>query len=140
MKGAGYWIAQQGLNRAARSFDRRLEEPTILVDYALDFFKLSSFDELIRAIYNRPFRKEELAAFAPCVTAAAKGDSAALAILKQAGAETSGLAAQDLCYKLLRIGIHAAFCSDSHMQNISTALLTKEDVVIFKGVFIWEIC
>lgn len=46
------------------------------------------------------------------------------------GVGTSGLAAQDLCYKLLRVGIHADFYVDSHMQSISTALLEKDDVVI----------
>lgn len=46
------------------------------------------------------------------------------------GMGTSGLSAQDLCYKLLRIGIHADYYADSHMQNISTALLTEQDVVV----------
>lgn len=46
------------------------------------------------------------------------------------GIGTSGLSAQDLCYKLLRIGIHADFYIDSHMQSISTALLTKDPQMI----------
>lgn len=46
------------------------------------------------------------------------------------GVGTSGLSGQDLCYKLLRIGIHADYYSDTHLQSISTALLAKEDVVV----------
>ena len=46
------------------------------------------------------------------------------------GVGTSSLAAQDCYYKLLRVGIHANFYADVHMQAISTALITSEDVVI----------
>lgn len=86
-EGSGYWIAREGLNSASRAFDGR-SEPTCLVDKATAFFRLNSFYELIRAVYGRPFHKEELAAFAPCVTEAAEaGDRVALAILQRAGAE-----------------------------------------------------
>jgi len=46
------------------------------------------------------------------------------------GVGTSALSAQDAYYKLLRVGIHANFYADAHMQAISTALITEDDVVI----------
>ncbi|MEA4884494.1 MAG: MurR/RpiR family transcriptional regulator [Clostridia bacterium] len=46
------------------------------------------------------------------------------------GVGTSSLAAQDAYYKLLRVGIHANFYSDPHMQAISTALISPGDVAI----------
>ena len=46
------------------------------------------------------------------------------------GVGTSALAAQDAYYKLLRVGIHANFYADMHMQAMSTALISADDVVI----------
>ena len=46
------------------------------------------------------------------------------------GVGTSALAAQDACYKLVRVGIRASFFADPHMQAISTALIGREDVAI----------
>jgi len=46
------------------------------------------------------------------------------------GVGTSALAAQDAYYKLLRVGIHANFYADMHMQAMSTALIGSSDVVI----------
>lgn len=46
------------------------------------------------------------------------------------GVGTSALAAQDAYYKLLRVGIHANFYADMHMQAMSTALIGSDDVVI----------
>lgn len=46
------------------------------------------------------------------------------------GVGTSALAAQDAYYKLLRVGIHANFYADIHMQAMSTALISPDDAVI----------
>lgn len=46
------------------------------------------------------------------------------------GVGTSALSAQDAYYKLLRVGIHANFYADAHMQAISTAMIGEDDVVI----------
>lgn len=46
------------------------------------------------------------------------------------GVGTSALAAQDAYYKLLRVGVHANFYVDPHMQAISTALITEKDAAI----------
>jgi DNA-binding MurR/RpiR family transcriptional regulator len=46
------------------------------------------------------------------------------------GVGTSSLSAQDAYYKLLRVGIHANFYADAHMQAISTAMIGEDDVVI----------
>lgn len=45
------------------------------------------------------------------------------------GMGSSHSVAVDLQHKLLRLGIDAAACTDSHMQTITASLLTKEDVV-----------
>ncbi|HHY47898.1 MAG TPA: MurR/RpiR family transcriptional regulator [Firmicutes bacterium] len=46
------------------------------------------------------------------------------------GIGVSGLTAQDLYYKLLRIGISSQVYTEAHMQAVSTALLTQDDVVV----------
>lgn len=45
------------------------------------------------------------------------------------GMGSSHSVAVDLQHKLLRLGIDAAACTDSHMQTITASLLTKQDVV-----------
>ncbi len=45
------------------------------------------------------------------------------------GMGSSHSVAVDLQHKLLRLGIDAVACTDSHMQTITASLLTKEDVV-----------
>ena len=46
------------------------------------------------------------------------------------GVGTSGITAQDAKSRLLRIGIHAEAITDSHLQAMSAATLTNDDVVV----------
>lgn len=50
------------------------------------------------------------------------------------GSGNSGVAAQELCNKILRMGVHCEYKADAHFQLITTALLTERDVVVLFSV------
>lgn len=50
------------------------------------------------------------------------------------GSGNSGVAAQELCNKVLRLGVHCEYKSDAHFQLITTALLSKKDALVLFSV------
>lgn len=50
------------------------------------------------------------------------------------GSGNSGVAAQELCNKFLRLGVHCEYRADAHFQLITTALLTERDALVLFSV------
>lgn len=50
------------------------------------------------------------------------------------GSGNSGVAAQELCNKILRLGVHCEYKADAHFQLITTSLLTKQDALVLFSV------
>lgn len=50
------------------------------------------------------------------------------------GSGNSGVAAQELCNKILRLGVHCEYKADAHFQLITTALLTQKDTLVLFSV------
>ncbi|MBD7956265.1 hypothetical protein H9651_01260 [Microbacterium sp. Sa4CUA7] len=94
-RGAGAWIGMQGLNEAMRAYDDVDAAGTVLLDAARQRFG----DPLTwpGQLYTRADRAGVLASFATdVVAAAADGDSAATAIVAEAGREAARSAAAAL--------------------------------------------
>lgn len=87
-EGSGFEIGQKGLRAAIHMSDGRAE-PGLLLDLLLERWHIereSLFSALIARIHGSPAARGEVAAFAPVVgEAARRGDSAAVAIFRQAG-------------------------------------------------------
>ncbi|MDE6129056.1 MAG: MurR/RpiR family transcriptional regulator, partial [Lachnospiraceae bacterium] len=50
------------------------------------------------------------------------------------GSGNSGVAAQELCNKILRLGVHCEYKADAHFQLITTSLLTEKDALVLFSV------
>lgn len=50
------------------------------------------------------------------------------------GSGNSGVAAQELCNKILRLGVHCEYKADAHFQLITTSLLTEQDALVLFSV------
>lgn len=50
------------------------------------------------------------------------------------GSGNSGVAAQELSNKILRLGVHCEYKADAHFQLITTSLLTEQDALVLFSV------
>jgi N-acetylglucosamine kinase-like BadF-type ATPase len=86
-EGGGAWIARRALRGVAYASDGRGPK-TLLTDLACSYFRVSTADDLVTAIYAPSITNERLAGFGKDVIEAAKQkDSVAQAIIDEAGAE-----------------------------------------------------
>lgn len=91
-EGGGAGIARKALQAIAKSSDGR-GEPTILSDYAVDYFRAGRLEDLSVAIYAPQVDNARIAGFAKFVSqAATEGDKVAIELLAEAGREL-GIAA-----------------------------------------------
>lgn len=98
-EGGGITIAKQALHSVAKAFDGR-GLPTKLSERAVDYFRASTPENLIVAIYSPQMDNARIAGFARFVVETAlEGDKIAVDILKEAGFEL-GLAALAVIKKL----------------------------------------
>lgn len=86
-EGSGYQLSLKALSKVAKAADGR-EASTQLTSLILQTCGLERPEQLIRYMYERPFEKKEIAAFAPCVIKASEqGDQTAVNLLKEAAEE-----------------------------------------------------
>ena len=98
-EGGGAGIAKRALQAVAKASDGR-GLPTRLSDFACDYFRAATPDDLAMAIYSPTMTNDRIAGFTRYVIEAARsGDSVALALLDEAGCEL-GLAANAVIRKL----------------------------------------
>ena len=98
-EGGGAGIARRALQAVAKAVDGR-GEPTILSRYATEYFRTSTPEDVMVAIYTPQTDNAKIAGFARFVVKAAKEkDNIALEILKEGGAEL-GIAAVAVIKKL----------------------------------------
>ena len=91
-EGGGRGIAEQALHAVAKASDGR-GEPTKLTESAEEYFRASSTDNLIGAIYAPQIDNSRIAGFAKFVVATAKdGDKIALELIENAGTELGSAA------------------------------------------------
>lgn len=92
-EGGGRGIAGDALHAVAKASDGR-GEPTKLSERAAEYFRASSVENLIGAIYAPQMDNSRIAGFARCVVETAEeGDKVALGILDDAGRELGTAAA-----------------------------------------------
>jgi N-acetylglucosamine kinase-like BadF-type ATPase len=98
-EGAGYVIGLSGIKEALRAYDGRAEKTT-LVEKLLQFYGISSPDDMLRLVYRENLSKDRISAFATCMAEeAVKGDAASKTIFETAGEEL-GLAAGAVATRL----------------------------------------
>ena len=98
-EGGGAGIARRALQAIAKAIDGR-GKPTILSQYAADYFRASTPEDVVVAIYMPQTDNTKIAGFARFVVKAAKEkDKAALEILREGGEEL-GIAATAVIKKL----------------------------------------
>lgn len=86
-EGGGAWIARRALRGVAHASDGRGPK-TLLTELACTYFRVSSPDDLVTAIYAPSITNERLAGFGKDVIEAAKQkDPVAQAIIEEGGAE-----------------------------------------------------
>jgi glucosamine kinase len=104
-EGSGYWLGVQSIKAALR--DRESSGPrTSLSEAAVEFFDLSSVEELATKVYAKPLSKSEIAAFAiQTARIAEDGDAVACAIY-QDGARQLG---QQIAAVLAQTGLDGTF-------------------------------
>ena len=91
-EGGAFYIARKALMRVTKAIDKRASS-TKLVELAKKHFEISSFDDLITAVYHDLPNPQAIASFAIRVSEAAqKGDEAAKEILRDAGKELALMA------------------------------------------------
>ena len=83
-EGSGFYIGKMGIKAALESFDRGVKG-TILHKELLDFFSVSSFEEVVPLIYKSKQHTKLVSGFAPVIiNAAAKGDTTCSKIINNA--------------------------------------------------------
>ena len=99
-EGGGAGIARRALQAIAKASDGR-GKPTLLSEYAVEYFRALSADDLTVAIYSPQMDNAKIAGFAFYVIKAAQEDSdeTAINILREAGYEL-GIAANAVIKKL----------------------------------------
>lgn len=98
-EGGGAGIAQEALHSVAKASDGR-GAPTLLTEYASEYFRAAGPENLIVAIYSPQVDNTRIAGFAKYVISAAeRGDIIANAILTDAGREL-GMAACSVLQRL----------------------------------------
>lgn len=91
-EGGGRGIAEQALHRIAKASDGR-GEPTMLTESAEEYFRASTTDNLLGAIYAPQIDNTRIAGFAKNVVETAKqGDKIALELIEIAGIELGSAA------------------------------------------------
>ena len=86
-EGSGFWIGERAIRAALRGFDGR-GPATSLVEAVCDHFHLARFEDLVRAVYDREYPRQEVAQFAVRVAkAASDGDQVAASVLDEAADE-----------------------------------------------------
>ena len=91
-EGGGRGIADQALHRIAKASDGR-GEPTKLTESAEEYFRASTTDNLLGAIYAPQIDNSRIAGFAKNVVETAKeGDKIALELIENAGSELGSAA------------------------------------------------
>lgn len=91
-EGSGYQLACEGLRAALRSADGR-DGPTSLLTLLMRAVGVEALDELVQRVYGSPLSRQELAALAPVVLAAADSDSQACRIVQSAANELAEMVA-----------------------------------------------
>lgn len=98
-EGGGAGIARRALQAVAKAVDGR-GNPTLLSRYATEYFRTSTPEDVMVAIYTPQTDNAKIAGFARFVVKAAKGkDEIALEILREGGTEL-GIAANAVIEKL----------------------------------------
>lgn len=106
-EGSAFWIGRAALGAVMRAADGRGGK-TSLTNLALDHYRVTTPEGLVKAVYDGVFVREQVAAFAPQVdTAACAGDPAATRIIEQAGEELA-LAVKAVCDRMG--GLEKAAC------------------------------
>ena len=99
----------------------------------LDTRTYSSTDEIIRGV--EAVAQDALASTAkildPALIDTVSSCIAGARSVKLFGVGASGLVAEDLYYKLLRIGVNVSFCTDLHVQLTYITSLNSEDIAMF---------
>ena len=91
-EGGGRGIAEQALHRVAKASDGR-GEPTKLTESAEEYFRASTTDNLLGAIYAPQIDNSRIAGFAKNVVETAReGDKIALELIENAGSELGSAA------------------------------------------------
>ena len=91
-EGGGRGIAEQALHRVAKASDGR-GEPTKLTESAEEYFRASTTDNLLGAIYAPQIDNSRIAGFAKnVVETAQEGDKIALELIENAGSELGSAA------------------------------------------------
>lgn len=86
-EGSAYWIANQGIRAALKSYDNR-GKYTVLYDLFMAHLGCSNIPDLISTIHSENYGKQDMAKLSMIVDQAAKkGDKIAEEILKQAAEE-----------------------------------------------------
>lgn len=91
-EGSGYQLACRGLRAALRAADGR-GPSTCLLPLLLGALNVSSTEELVERVYGGPASRQELAALAPVVLAAAEQDGEARRIVEAGAAELAEMVA-----------------------------------------------
>jgi glucosamine kinase len=83
-EGSGYWLGLSGMKAALHARDAS-GPPTALLNAVNRFYELEDVGDLQGLVYGKPLEKEEIAAFATEVAAAARsGDAVALSLFDRA--------------------------------------------------------
>ena len=86
-EGSGYWLGLQSIKAALRDRERSGPE-TALSEAAIEFFEVTSVEELAAKVYSKPLTKGEIAAFAiETATLAERGDAVAQELYERGAAE-----------------------------------------------------
>jgi glucosamine kinase len=91
-EGGAFYIARKALMRITKAIDKRASK-TKLMELAKKHFQISTFDDLVTAVYHNLPNPQAIASFAIMVSEAAqKGDEAAKEILEDSGKELALMA------------------------------------------------
>lgn len=132
--GSGYWIAMQAMTACTRAADGRAPATT-LIPIVLDFLGITHMNQISGHLVTKPLAKNETAALAPRVMAAAQaGDAAARRILEN-GTNELALIATTLAHKLFA-GVIApviftgGIASDPNYRDLFDHALKKHSLLL----------
>ncbi|MFP4005141.1 MAG: BadF/BadG/BcrA/BcrD ATPase family protein [Candidatus Hadarchaeia archaeon] len=82
-EGSGFYVARRGLQEATKGYDGRREE-TKLIEAALDYFEIDSFEDVFAQVYGEGGKEKPIAPFSEYVIElASEGDEVAKEIVDE---------------------------------------------------------
>jgi N-acetylglucosamine kinase len=129
-EGSGFFAAKRGIQAAAKAYDGRGPE-TSLLNEVYDHFKVNDFEKVFTTVYDELDHPKNIASFAKPVTEAAeRGDDVALRIIEEASNELV-LAATTVTEKLeikppVRIGCVGGFGRSNLVSRTFESALTSQ--------------